>query len=134
MQQPFDSPADGSDRDGVEPEINALTLATDDMARAVAFYEAVGMSVIYGGPSSRFTTLSFGSNFVNLTMEGSPPSGFWGRVIFHVPSPDDLWRSLAKAGYPSMTEPADAPWGERYFHIHDPDGHELSFARRLDSY
>jgi len=27
--------------------------------------------------------------------------------------------------------PADAPWGERYFHILDPDGHELSFARRL---
>jgi uncharacterized glyoxalase superfamily protein PhnB len=27
--------------------------------------------------------------------------------------------------------PSDAPWGERYFHIRDPDGHELSFARRL---
>ena len=29
--------------------------------------------------------------------------------------------------------PADAPWGERYFHITDPDGHELSFAKRLDN-
>ena len=27
--------------------------------------------------------------------------------------------------------PRDAVWGERYFHITDPDGHELSFARRL---
>jgi uncharacterized glyoxalase superfamily protein PhnB len=28
--------------------------------------------------------------------------------------------------------PADAPWGERYFQLRDRDGHELSFARRLD--
>lgn len=134
MQPPTHPGADGPDRGGAEPEINALTLATADMARAVSFYEAVGMKVTYGGAASSFTTLSFGSNFVNLTMEKGPPSGFWGRVIFHVPSPDDLWRSLADAGYQSMTEPADATWGERYFHIHDPDGHELSFARRLDSY
>ena len=118
----------------VQPEINALTLATANMALAVQFYETVGMKVTYGGPAGRFTTLSFGSNFVNLTMEKGPPSGFWGRVVFHVPSPDDLWRTLTAAGYRSLTNPADAPWGERYFHINDPDGHELSFARRLDSY
>ena len=27
--------------------------------------------------------------------------------------------------------PEDASWGERYFHVTDPDGHELSFAKRL---
>lgn len=114
------------------PEINAITLVTGDMAAAVAFYRAAEMTVVYGGPTEPFTTLRIGRNYVNLTgVEGDPP-GFWGRVIFHVESPDRLWARLAEAGYPSATDPADAPWGERYFHIFDPDGHQLSFARRLD--
>jgi len=29
--------------------------------------------------------------------------------------------------------PRDAEWGERYFHLTDPDGHQLSFAKRLTS-
>jgi uncharacterized glyoxalase superfamily protein PhnB len=36
------------------------------------------------------------------------------------------------AGLTPETAPADAPWHERYFHILDPDGHELSFAKRLE--
>ena len=34
-------------------------------------------------------------------------------------------------GYAPEFEPRDAEWGERYFHLCDPDGHELSFAKRL---
>ncbi len=117
-------------------EINAITLATVDMARAVAFWEAVGLGLSYGGPESSFSTLAFGSNFVNLVHDGVVDGGgevprSWGRVVFHVTSPDALWRRLSDAGYTALAEPADAPWGERYFHILDPDGHELSFARKL---
>jgi uncharacterized glyoxalase superfamily protein PhnB len=36
-------------------------------------------------------------------------------------------------GVTPSTIPEDAPWGERYFHINDPDGHEVSFARRLEA-
>lgn len=112
-------------------EINAITLATTDMAAAVAFYEAVGFEIAYGGPSASFTSFKVGGNFVNLTGDEGPPAGFWGRVIFHVPSPDEVWDRLVDAGYRPSFEPRDATWGERYFHILDPDGHELSFARRL---
>ncbi len=38
-----------------------------------------------------------------------------------------------EAGFEPETAPADAPWGERYFHLVDPDGHELSFARPLET-
>lgn len=117
---------------GFESEINAITFSTSDMARAVGFYRTVGLPVVYGGPDEPFTTLQLGRNFVNLTTEGAGAPGFWGRVVFHVASPDDLWRQLVDAGYEPAFEPRDAPWGERYFHIVDPDGHELSFARRLD--
>ena len=119
-------------QEGFRPEINAITLAVTDMAAAVAFYRVVGLSVAYGGPTASFTSFRLGDNFVNLTASEGPPAGFWGRVIFHVASPDALWSTLRQAGYQPSMEPRDAPWGERYFHILDPDGHELSFARRLE--
>jgi catechol 2,3-dioxygenase-like lactoylglutathione lyase family enzyme len=113
------------------PEINAVTLATSDMAASVDFWLVPGEGISFGGHDASFTTLRLGDNFVNLVATDHDNPGFWGRVIFHVASPDDLHAAFAAAGYPSLTEPADAPWGERYFHILDPAGHELSFARRL---
>lgn len=112
-------------------ELNAITLVTDDMAASVAFWLVPGLEVTFGGPEAPFTSIRLGTDYVNLFV-GPRPTGFWGRVVIHVPSPDALHRVLAEAGYRSETEPADAPWGERYFHILDPAGHEISFARRLD--
>lgn len=119
------------DDGGFRPEINAITLATTNMAAAVEFYGAVGLTMAYGGPTASFTSFHLGDNFINLTANEGPPAGFWGRVIFHVASPDAVWSKLRAAGYEPMMAPRDAPWGERYFHVRDPDGHELSFARRL---
>lgn len=112
-------------------EINAITLVVTDMTASVGFYSALGFTTAYGGPDSKFTSLNIGANFVNLQLAGHVPGTGWGRVIFHVPSPDAVRALAAEHDYPVETEPADAPWGERYFHILDPDGHELSFARRL---
>ena len=112
-------------------EINAITLVVTDMARSVLFYERLGFERAYGGPDAPFTSLKIGSNFVNLQLAGHVPGTGWGRVIFHVASPDEVHSTALGHGYEAETEPADAPWGECYFHILDPDGHELSFARRL---
>jgi uncharacterized glyoxalase superfamily protein PhnB len=54
----------------------------------------------------------------------------WGRLIFYVSDVDALWNHLKDRGFDPKI-PQDASWGERYFHVPDPDGHELSFARRL---
>lgn len=112
-------------------EINAITFSTLDMGAAVRFWRTLDLDVAYGGPDSEFSTLRFGTNFINLQSDDRYAPHHWGRVVFHVESPDDVWRTFAEAGYRAMTEPANAPWGERYFHIKDPDGHELSFARPL---
>ena len=112
-------------------EISAITLVTSDMRAALGFWAVLDLEITYGGPEAPFTTLRLGENFVNLVADRRGWTGFWGRVVIHVPSPDKLWQDFADAGYRSQTEPADAPWGERYFHILDPDGHELSFARPL---
>ncbi|MEM7408223.1 MAG: VOC family protein [Pseudomonadota bacterium] len=113
--------------------INAITFATHDMRRAVAFYEVLGFRVVYGGPEAVFTSLKGGGDcFVNLTRQpDSRAWSWWGRVIFHVHDVDEIFALATRAGYDADTTPRDAEWGERYFHITDPDGHELSFARRL---
>ena len=114
-----------------EPEINAITLITHDMAASVAFYRSIGLELAYGGPDESFTSFRLGTNYLNLSVEDGGSSGLWGRLILHVASPDAMWSLLRRAGYEPLFAPRDAPWGERYFHVLDPDGHEVSFARRL---
>lgn len=112
--------------------ISAVTLFTADMARSVAFYQAVGFTLKYGGPAASFTSFSVGDGFLNVTMGPDAGTfGFWGRAIFYVDDVDAVHATAIAAGYRPSTAPRDAPWGERYFHINDPDGHELSFARPL---
>jgi catechol 2,3-dioxygenase-like lactoylglutathione lyase family enzyme len=111
--------------------ISAITFGVGDMARSIAFYRKLGFRLIYGGDAEPFSTLQSGEAYVNLTSNAhDQPPGWWGRVIFRVPSADDAWRRLRTEGL-SADMPQDAPWGERYFHITDPDGHELSFAQLL---
>lgn len=109
--------------------IDAVTLATIDMAASVRFYEALGFRISFGGPDSGFTTMSATGCHVNLTCQGEP--GRWGRVIFHVDDVDALHRRAVDAGLSPQHEPVDAEWGERMFAIFDPSGHDLSFARPL---
>ena len=115
--------------------INAITLATHDMARAVRFYRSLGFEVCYGGEASDFTTMTAGSGYLNLIAQ--PPGRvwtWWGRVIFHVADVDVIYQVALSHGYRPEAAPRDAEWGERYFHLTDPDGHELSFARPLTAH
>ena len=128
--------AEGPDRPALPPTIeciSAVTLATDDMARAVRFYCALGFPIRSGGERSSFTSLHAGSGYLNLMARRAEgrPSG-WGRVIFYDSDVDAFYARALAAGHRPETAPSDAPWGERYFHLTDPDGHDLSFARPLD--
>lgn len=114
--------------------INAVTLATADMAAAVAFYDALGFRRVSGSADAPFTTYRVGPGFLNLQLDptNAPLPSIWGRVIFFVDDVDSMHARVVAAGFSPSTGPADAPWGERYFHVHDPDGHELSFARPIE--
>ena len=114
--------------------ISAVTLATHDMARALRFYLALGFPLRYGGEAASFTSLGAGNACLNLTTEGRERTwSWWGRLIFHVTDVDALYRAAIARGLQPDTAPRDASWGERFFHITDPDGHELSFAKSLDT-
>jgi catechol 2,3-dioxygenase-like lactoylglutathione lyase family enzyme len=121
----------GSERMSIEA-LSAITLATHDMARAVAFYRALGFALLHGGADADFTSFKAGAGYLNLIAQPATRRwSWWGRVIFHVDDVDAIYRTALAAGLAPSTVPADAPWGERYFHLTDPDGHELSFARPL---
>tara|TARA_Y100001936_G_scaffold61122_1_gene60185 strand:- start:65 stop:445 length:381 start_codon:yes stop_codon:yes gene_type:complete len=123
------------DNVGSTERIDAITLATADVKKSVDFYEALGFTISYGDASSSFVTLESGSCFVNL-WEVKPdevPSAWWGRVIFHVDDVDAVYRLAVEAKLSPRDEPVDAPWGERFFAISDPSGHDLSFAKRLNT-
>ena len=110
--------------------INAITLATHDMARAVRFYVALGFRMHYGGEEADFSSFQVGAGFLNLIAQPADVKWtWWGRVIFHVPDVDALYARVLAQDFRPQAPPRDAPWGERYFHLTDPDGHELSFAR-----
>jgi catechol 2,3-dioxygenase-like lactoylglutathione lyase family enzyme len=112
--------------------ISAITLATHDMARAVAFYEGLGFQLRYGGAEASFTSFTVGSGYLNLIAQPSERRwSWWGRAIFVVSDVDAFYRLVVSRGLSPQAPPRDAEWGERYFHLTDPDGHELSFMRPL---
>lgn len=112
--------------------LSAVTLSTQDLARAVAFYEALGFECIKGGAEAGFASFRAGAQYLNLQRRerAVPPRG-WGRVIFYVTDVDAMHRRALARGIVPDFAPRDAPWDERYFHVTDPDGHEISFARPL---
>lgn len=113
------------------PYVSAITLVVRDMAKAVAFYERLGFTVVYGSTAATFSSLRMGEAYVNLTLRPDYTPVWWGRVIFHVEDVDGLYAALMAHGLRPHNPPRDATWGERFFHITDPDGHGLSFAKRL---
>ena len=113
--------------------ISAITLAVRDMRSATTFYDALGLRRLYGGAEASFTSYSVGAQYLNLQQEERDDRARrWGRVIFYVEDVDEMHARATTAGLRPLFAPRDASWGERYFHLRDPDGHELSFARRLE--
>ena len=114
--------------------INAITLATSNMKVAIKFYTTIGFVLVYGGLDEKFTSFKVGeSQFLNITSERPNVSiSWWGRLIFHVSDVDSLYNHIINRGLSPDFTPRDAVWNERYFHITDPDGHELSFAQRIN--
>ncbi len=112
--------------------LSAVTLATHDMGRAIAFYQALGFEMLYGGADAELTSFAAGTSFLNvIAAPKDTPLAWWGRAIFYVDDVDAMYARAVAAGFRPEAKPRDAPWGERYFHLRDPDGHELSFARPL---
>jgi catechol 2,3-dioxygenase-like lactoylglutathione lyase family enzyme len=115
-------------------KISAVTFRVRDMRASVRFYrDVLGLELLYGGEQAGFSSLrAKDAHSAILNLEEGDSATQWGRLIFHVSDVDRFWTYLKDQGLHPQP-PRDASWGERYFHISDPDGHELSFARPLQS-
>src|ERR1051325_4659139 len=75
--------------------ISAVTLATHDMARAVAFYRMLGLAVIHGGEQASFKSFRIRGNFLILSLQ---PAGrewsCWVRLIFYDDDVDGIREDL----------------------------------------
>lgn len=111
--------------------LSAVTLATTDMGRSLAFYASLGFLLTRGGPEAPLSSFELGSTAFNLIAQPHGAVRGWGRVIFYVSDVDAFHATAVAAGHRPQDLPRDAPWGERFFHLTDPDGHELSFAKPL---
>jgi catechol 2,3-dioxygenase-like lactoylglutathione lyase family enzyme len=51
--------------------ISAVTFAVRAMPEAIAFYTQLGLTLVYGWPEARFSTLQAGEAFVNFLVSPS---------------------------------------------------------------
>ncbi|MBI2822827.1 MAG: VOC family protein [Acidobacteria bacterium] len=110
--------------------ISAVTLAVENMARSVDFYQKLGLVLVRGGRDAVFTTFQLGEDFLNLALSSRAYDQWWGRIVLRVDGVDAWHRRLKEQGL--LPEAArDGFWGERYFHVKDPDAHQLSFAELI---
>ena len=74
--------------------ISVVTLLTVDMIEAVAFYQALGFHLHYGGPEAPFTSFRVDASYLNLQRDtvGTSQRAVWGRVVFWVDDVDAMYR------------------------------------------
>ena len=126
-------------------KISAITLKIQNMRKEWKFYSKLpGLTTIYGGPDSAFTSFEMKDDFSNaktyLNLEftyGLPYNKNFGRIVIYSDNVDKLYNFFKNdeniAPFITiMNEPKDGEWGERYFHILDPEEYEISFAQIIN--
>jgi catechol 2,3-dioxygenase-like lactoylglutathione lyase family enzyme len=130
----------------MQPSLDLIGIVVTDMARALAFYRALGLPIppeadrephvdveLPGGLRVAFDTVEVIRSF-DPTYE-RPPSGRGGFVpAFSCASPaevDTLYEELVGAGHTGHKEPWDAFWGQRYAEVLDPDGNLIDLFAPL---
>jgi catechol 2,3-dioxygenase-like lactoylglutathione lyase family enzyme len=137
------------------PRFDQLNLVVDDMDTAVAFYQALGMTIRFDGgewpPGSgaRHVALDNGDGAIveldNLAMariyhggwrspdaEGSPV--ILGFSLASRDAVDERYQALTAAGYTGRQEPYDAFFGARYAVVRDPAGNDVGLMSPIDQH
>lgn len=123
---------------GMTSQLAAISIVTNDMAAAVAFYEACGLRLSGGGPAEPHSEFAGAGIKVMLDTrevieqidpEWRPPAGGHAMALaFDCGSPaqvDATFERLVAAGAKPVKQPWDAFWGQRYAMIQDPDGNQV---------
>ena len=123
----------------MEQRLSLLTLGVRDLARARAFYEAIGW-VTRAAPDDDVVFFQCGGTIVALwdrarlaEDSGTDDAGGWGGVTLahNVRSPEDVDRVIADAEAAGATIPrhgAETFWGGYSGAFVDPEGHAWEVA------
>lgn len=125
-------------------KLDAISIVTADMAKALAFYQALGLNLVDGSPEAPHSELSTGGLRVLLDTEevmlGIDPQWTWPTGGHKMSLAFDCSTAEAvDATFAQLTEgsddddpvaavvkgPWDAFWGQRYAVISDPDGNTI---------
>jgi uncharacterized glyoxalase superfamily protein PhnB len=126
------------------PRLAVISIITNDMTAAVAFYEACGLLLSGGGPDEPHSEFSGAGIAVMLDTrevaaaidpDWRPPSGGHAMALaFDCGTPNEVdatFDRMVAAGAGIAKKPWDAFWGQRYAVITDPDGNHVDlFAAR----
>ncbi|MBJ7289842.1 VOC family protein [Williamsia sp.] len=122
-----------------------LSVVVSDMARALAFYRALGIevpagqddqphaeAVLDGGFRLMFDTVDVITSFDPTWT--APGGGHRAALAVDCTDPagvDTLYATLVAAGHAGHLAPFDAVWGQRYAVIDDPDGNPVDLCAPL---
>lgn len=122
--------------------IGAITLFTEDLAGAKAFYqETFGLPVVYEDADS--AVFSFDDTLINLLKVSAAPeligpaavagpqAGARFQLTIGVDDVDTVCAELARRGVTLLNGPMDRPWGIRTASFTDPSGHIWEIAQEL---
>jgi uncharacterized protein len=123
----------------MEQRVSLITLGVRDLARARAFYEALGWTT-RAAPEDDVVFFQAGGMVVALwgreelaEDSGVEDSGGWGgmTLAYNVSSPSDVdavIEEVRSAGADIVREPAETFWGGHSAAFTDPDGHPWEVA------
>jgi uncharacterized glyoxalase superfamily protein PhnB len=127
--------------------VDAFGIVVADMARALAFYRALGLEIpaaadgaphaevqLAGGLRLMFDTEDTVRSFDESWTAPAPGASARMGVALLCDSPaevDAVHASMVAAGYGSYKEPWDAFWGQRYATLVDPDGNHVDLFAPL---
>ena len=117
--------------------LDSVTLEVQDLARSVAFYRLLGLSVPDHPRSASYVCTAVGNGcrleWVVVGESTTVSESFGDRErgvepVIRCSSPtevDAVVRAIAAAGYQVESESADTLWGARSARVVDPDGHTV---------
>ena len=109
--------------------MNQVTVASQDVARALTFYRQLGLRLIVDS-LPRYVRLACpdGNSTLSIHLaEGKVHSQTI--VYFECDDLDARVAALKRAGISFTQDPVDQPWLWREAHLHDPDGNPICLFR-----
>ncbi len=112
------------------PFVNLVVIRSEDIDRAVTFYEAIGLTFqkhSHGSGPEHYASEKAGFVFEIYPLSPKQQSTVWTRLGFSVGDVDALVARLAKDGAKIVSSPTDSEWGRRAV-VKDLDGHAVELV------